>query len=352
MAEQRNRILVLDGLRGLAILLVFLFHGYYIWEKNYPFGGLYKDNILVKYGDLGVQLFFLISGFVILMSMEKTPGFIQFIKNRWVRLFPSMLICSVIIYITAGFFSERPLGIPELKSLLPGILFVDEGLLERVFKTDFPVLESSFWSLYIEVKFYVIFGALYYLFKRNLALLGIFIIYLVAVSYQILEFHHLLPLELLKFKAYIGNFVYFGWFVSGALIYIYYKERDKRYLYAFVIATICAMFYMYRLQDMTRNLYLMMLVLIFVGALFWDKMERFFSMRLFTFIGFVSYPVYLLHENMMISWMVKIDKHIPVPYWLLPIISFSLVIPIAYLVAKYLEPPIQKKLKVLLKNIK
>lgn len=96
----------------------------------------------------------------------------------------------------------------------------------------------------------------------------------------------------------------------------------------------------------------MILVLIFVGALFWDKMERFFSMRLFTFIGFVSYPVYLLHENMMISWMVKIDEHIPVPYWLLPIISFSLVIPIAYLVAKYLEPPIQKKLKVLLKNIK
>ena len=144
MSVQKNRILVLDGLRGLAILLVFLFHGYYIWDKTYPFGDLFKDNILVRYGDLGVQLFFLISGFVILMSLEKTSGFIKFIKNRWIRLFPSMLICSVIIFITAGFFYERPLGIPGWKSLLPGILFVDEGLLERIFKTDFAVLESSF----------------------------------------------------------------------------------------------------------------------------------------------------------------------------------------------------------------
>jgi len=347
--QKNNRILVLDGLRGLAILLVFLFHGYYIGVENYPFGDLYKDNILVKYGDLGVQLFFLISGFVILMSMEKTPNFIKFIKNRWIRLFPSMLICSVIIFTTARFFYERPLGIPGWKSLLPGILFVDEGLLERIFKTDFPVLESSFWSLYIEVKFYAIFGVLYYMLNRNLALLGIFIIYLVAVSYQILEFHHLLPSGLLQFKAYIGNFVYFGWFVSGALIYIYYKDRDKRYLYAFIVATVCAMFYMYRLQDSVRNVYLVILILIFVGALFWKPMEKFFSMRLFTFIGFISYPVYLLHENIMVSLMVKINNHIQIPYWILPIVSFSLVLPIAYLVAEYIEPPIQKKLKAILK---
>lgn len=342
--QKNNRILVLDGLRGFAILLVFLFHGYYIWSKRYPFGVLYKDNILVKYGDLGVQLFFLISGFVILMSLEKTSGFLIFLKKRWIRLFPSMLVCSIIIYITAGFFYERPLGIPGLKSLLPGILFVDEGLLEKIFKTDFPVLESSFWSLYIEVKFYVIFGTLYYLFKRNIALLGIFIIYIIAVAYQILEFHKLLPLSLLPFKAYIGNFVYFGWFVSGALIYIYYTERNKKYLIAFFIATFCAMFYMYKLQDATRNMYLLVIIFIFVGSLFWKPLERFFSMRIFTFIGFLSYPLYLLHENMMVSVMIKISKHVAIPYVILPIISFSFVIPIAYIVATYLEPYIQKKI--------
>ncbi|UFH33903.1 acyltransferase [Chryseobacterium sp. C-71] len=345
MSDQKNnRILVLDGLRGFAIFLVFLFHGYYIWSKHYPFGDLYKDNILVKYGDLGVQLFFLISGFVILMSMEKTTGFIKFIKKRWVRLFPSMIICSVIIYATAGFFSERPLGIPELKSLIPGVLFIDEGVLERVFKTDFPVLESSFWSLYIEVKFYVIFGLLYYWFKRKIALLGIFVIYLLAVTYQILEFHQLLPLYLLKFKAYIGNFVYFGWFVAGALIYIYYQERKKKYLVAFIVATICAMFYMYKLQDFVRNVYLMILVFIFVGSLFWKPMERLFSMKFFTFIGFISYPVYLLHENMMVAMMVKLNDYIGLPYAVLPIFSFAFVIPIAYVVAAYLEPILQKYL--------
>lgn len=350
MSDQKNnRILVLDGLRGLAIFLVFLFHGYYIWSKHYPFGGLYKENVLVKYGDLGVQLFFLISGFVILMSMEKTSGFIKFIKKRWIRLFPSMIICSVIIFSTAGFFYERPLGNPQLKSLLPGLIFVDEGLLEVVFKTDFPVLESSFWSLYIEIKFYLIFGVLYYLFKRNIALLGIFIIYLVAVIYQILEFHDILPVCLLKFKAYIGNFVYFGWFVSGALIYIYYKEREKKYLVAFLVATICALFYMYKLQDFVRNIYLIILVLVFVGSLFWKPMERFFSMKIFTFIGFISYPLYLLHENMMVAMMVKLNGYFEIPYAVLPLVSFAFVIPIAYLVTKYLEPILQRQLSKVIK---
>lgn len=350
MSDQKNnRILVLDGLRGFAILLVFLFHGYYIWSTHYPFGDLYKNNILVKYGDLGVQLFFLISGFVILMSMEKTSNFFSFAKKRWVRLFPSMMVCSLIIYATANVFHERPLGIPELKSLIPGILFVDEGLLEKIFNTEFPMLESSFWSLYIEVKFYAIFGALYYLFNRNVALLGIFFIYLIAVVYQILEFHQLLPSELLKFKAYIGNFVYFGWFVSGALIYIYYKGREKKYLIAFLIAIICSMFYMYKLQDFVRNLYLLALILIFVGSLFWKPLQRLFSMKIFTFMGFISYPVYLLHENMMVSMIIKFNKYDKIPYALLPIISFAFVIPVAYFVASYLEPYIQKKLAGFLK---
>lgn len=346
MSEQKNnRIQVIDGLRGLAILLVFLYHGYYIWSKHYPFGELYKNTVLVKYGDLGVQLFFLISGFVILMSLERTESFWKFIKNRWIRLFPGMLICSLIIYITAVFFYERPLGIPQLKSLLPGVLFIDEGFLEKVLKIDFPILESSFWSLYVEVKFYVIFGLLYYFFKRNIALLGLFVIYIIAVGYQILDFHHLLPQYLLKFKAYIGNFVYFGWFVSGALAYLYYKNRKKSFLLAFIVATICAMFYMYKLQDMTRNIYLLILILIFLGSLFWRPLNSFFSMKFFKFIGFISYPLYLLHENMMISWMIKINNYFQLPYFILPIIAFSLVIPIAYLVSAFIEPYFQRNLK-------
>ncbi|WP_295199678.1 acyltransferase [uncultured Chryseobacterium sp.] len=345
MPDKRTRIEVLDGLRGLAILLVFLFHGYYIWDAYYPFGKLYADNLLFKYGSLGVQLFFLISGFVILMSVEKTPGFWTFIKNRWLRLFPGMLICSLIIYLTGSFFYERPFGIPELKSLLPGITFINNSILERIFNTDFPVLELSFWSLYVEVKFYVIFGALYFIFNRNAALTGIFILYVSAACMQILIVHQVFA-ESAAMKVYIGSFIHFGWFVAGALTYIYYTYREKIYLYLLIISIVCSMLYAYKFHDPVLYVYLIILIMVFLGSLFWAPLGILFKSRFFRFVGFISYPLYLLHENMLIASVIKLHRYIPsIPYAFLPIFSFVFIGALAYTVARFIEPALQRVLK-------
>ncbi|MCD1115784.1 acyltransferase family protein [Chryseobacterium turcicum] len=335
---KKERILVLDGLRGLAILLVFLFHGYYVWDIFYPYKKMFSENIVFKYGSLGVQLFFLISGFVILMSVEKTSGFVKFIKNRWLRLFPSMLICSVFIYLTAGFFHERPFGIPELKSLLPGVLFINNGVLEKIVGTNFPVLELSFWSLYVEVKFYIIFGALFFAFNRRVALIGIFLLYISALVLQILCFHELL-FENTWIKMYVGTFIHFGWFVVGALTYIYYYHRDRKYLFIILFVWMCSLCYGYKFQDLMLLIYLIALNLIFFGALFWKRLNLLFSNRFFQFIGFISYPLYLLHENMLISLIIKIHNQYPeIPPLLLPVFSFVFIGFLAYIIAKYLEP--------------
>ena len=53
-----NRIQFLDGLRGIAILLVICFHSYTRWPKFVPYGHQFSDFYLFKYGYLGVQLFF------------------------------------------------------------------------------------------------------------------------------------------------------------------------------------------------------------------------------------------------------------------------------------------------------
>ena len=345
MAASKKRILVLDGLRGLAILLVLLFHGYSVWSAYYPYKRQFSEIILFKYGSLGVQLFFLISGFVILMSVEKTTNYWKFLKKRWIRLFPSMLICSLLVYLTANFFYERPFGIPELKSLLPGITFINNGILEMIFKTDFPVLELSFWSLYVEVKFYIIFGALYFMFNRKIALLGIFLLYLSACILQIFIFHNLIH-ESGLLKTYIGSFIHFGWFVAGALTYMYYQKPDKKTLLAIIFTVLCSLFYAYKFQDLTLLIYLIVVTLVFFAALFWEKFGAIFCTRFFTFIGFISYPLYLLHENMLIASIIKIHKYLPqIPYFLLPILSSIFIIAIAYIVAKYLEPILQKQLK-------
>lgn len=344
-APKKERILVLDGLRGLAILLVLLFHGYYIWFDYYPYKKLYAENILFKYGSLGVQLFFLISGFVILMSVERTDRFWKFLKNRWIRLFPSMLICSLIVYSTAHFFHERPFGIPPLKSILPGITFINNSILEKVFSTDLPVLELSFWSLFVEVKFYIIFGALYFWFSRNVALGGIFLIYLSALALQLLCLGNILH-ETSWMKIYIGSFIHFGWFAAGALTYIYFYNREKKYLWMLIFTTVCSLLYVIKFQDPVMLVYLVVLSLIFYCALFYKSFGRIFSTRFFKFIGFISYPLYLLHENMLVALIIKLHHYFDgIPYFLLPLISCIFIGGLAGLVAYFIEPAFQKLLK-------
>ena len=67
-----SRLAELDTLRGIAAIMVLLLH----------FG-------IFKYGGAGVDLFFIISGFVIFMSIERSRNLKAFWRSRFVRLYPS-----------------------------------------------------------------------------------------------------------------------------------------------------------------------------------------------------------------------------------------------------------------------
>ena len=89
----------LDGLRGLAILMVVVFHFNLSFLSILSPPHFFHETIkITQYGASGVNLFFLISGFVISNSLEKNNNLI-FLKKRWLRLFPSMLAATIIILI-------------------------------------------------------------------------------------------------------------------------------------------------------------------------------------------------------------------------------------------------------------
>ena len=70
----QTRVSHLDGLRGLAILLVIGFHAYARWGNTLPYGTTFANVPLFSIGSRGVQLFFLISGFVIFWTLDKTSA--------------------------------------------------------------------------------------------------------------------------------------------------------------------------------------------------------------------------------------------------------------------------------------
>ena len=93
-----KRIDYLDAIRGIAVWLVVLYHAYARYE-HFPYGFEYASFPFLKYGYLGVELFFLISGFVILMTLERSRSFINFLYKRWLRLFPAMAIVTLLFYV-------------------------------------------------------------------------------------------------------------------------------------------------------------------------------------------------------------------------------------------------------------
>ncbi|MFF5259090.1 acyltransferase family protein [Actinomadura viridis] len=150
---RHDRLRELDLLRFAAALAVVLFHftgfkGAGPWPEPSLelFPGL---GMITRYGYLGVDLFFMISGFVILMSAwGRSPG--EFGVSRLVRLMPAYwagVLLALAVYAVFGLGNGAPgLIVPNL-TMLQGGLGVKN-------------VDAVFWTLWVETHFYVLIAVL------------------------------------------------------------------------------------------------------------------------------------------------------------------------------------------------
>ncbi|WP_143354571.1 acyltransferase family protein, partial [Erwinia amylovora] len=94
-----------QALRGIAALSVMLFH--FRWNIDAQIPG--RGDELFGWGATGVDLFFLISGFVITLSVAKAPqgisGALTFLKKRALRILPAYYIILIISFFLTGAMS-------------------------------------------------------------------------------------------------------------------------------------------------------------------------------------------------------------------------------------------------------
>lgn len=343
----KSRIDSLDGLRGLAILLVLFFHTYSRWSDYMPWASVHKDFYVFKFGFLGVQLFFLISGFVIYMTLERCSSLTQFMFRRWLRLFPAMLIGTMLIYLTSFFLVERPNGQIEFLNLLPGLLFIDNDVINATQNlVDIEPIEGAFWSLFVEVKFYLLFGTLYF-YNRRTALRNLVAIFLGAFTYVAagkMSPDLALPLiDQILFN--MLSLQYFGWFCVGSLLYRAYVDNSKLLALASTLMMIPTVLIMYG-KGLPIVSACGLVYIAFYLALNNRVVSAVFASRLFVFLGFISYPLYLIHENAMVAMTIKTHHHAPyLPDLLTPWPGIAVIVLASYLIAKYLEPFLREGLK-------
>ena len=146
------RLRALDALRGLAALAVVLFHYTYGYEDQIGPHTAALPSFTV--GHLGVELFFIVSGFVIARTLERTGTVAQFALQRVARLYPAFLACSVLTLGVIAFGGVNPLGVGP-SDAVAGLTMLSR-LLGR------PPIDPSTWTLTYEIAFYALIGAAYF----------------------------------------------------------------------------------------------------------------------------------------------------------------------------------------------
>jgi peptidoglycan/LPS O-acetylase OafA/YrhL len=155
-APGRGRLAALDGLRCVAALMVVMYH--YVgrdqaWDAapSEVFPALYLP---ASYGWLGVQLFFLISGFVICMS-AMGRGVADFFTARVVRLFPAYWVA---VLATTAVVAVWP-AVRHARS--PSNVLLNLTMLQE--PLGIAHVDGVYWTLWVELRFYLLFAIVVWL---------------------------------------------------------------------------------------------------------------------------------------------------------------------------------------------
>ena len=343
-----DRIAYLDGLRGIAILWVAGYHLLARWSTLFPFGDAHSGFLLAKHGWLGVNLFFMISGYVIFLTLERCRSFPEFLLRRWLRLFPAMLVVSAFVWATLPLLPERPLPPPGPWDFVPGLLLVAPGWINAVAGTHLLVAEGTFWSLFVEIEFYVFFGALWFLLGRRAALWGMVAVFAVAVAAKVgNHYRPVEPFATLKSLAIdLLSLQYAGWFLLGALVKHLQRGASALLVAALLALAVVDIAYAQLWRPPGSVAAAVACVGVFCLAPLVPRLRRILSAKPLLAMGFLSYPFYLVHEGMSVAIARKLFRHFPAIPSLLPAgIAFLCAASVAWCIARYAEPPLRRLLQ-------
>ncbi|MFC5718579.1 acyltransferase family protein [Streptomyces gamaensis] len=342
-----GRLYLLDGLRLVAALVVVAFH--YVGRDNGGTGFTYAwgkptsevfpaAQPIAAYGWLGVQLFFIISGFVICRSCwGRTVR--QFAISRFLRMYPAywfgVLLTSSILLLTGVFTWDSPTRSRILANL-------------TMFQSPMGMynVDGVYWTLWAEMRFYLLFAivtAFGLTYRRVLAFCGGW-----------------LALSLVAPKTDNTLIQMFGmpdaspFFVAGIVMYLMHRFRPTLVLWLLLGATWLLAWdqlpglmagmqgYIGHRQSQIAAL---IIVSVFYAVVLTIALAR-RTPRLGTWItsaGALTYPLYLLHQE--IGWQVIHRLHDTLPPWVLVVLLVSAMLVAAWLVHRLIERPVATALK-------
>jgi peptidoglycan/LPS O-acetylase OafA/YrhL len=334
MKPQSSRLLELDALRGIAALAVVFDH----ITLNRPQG---KDFWV--YGLTGVDLFFMISGFVIFMSLEHIKNAKEFIIRRVTRLYPAYWVCLSITTLLLIAFNVEDLGRISLIRYLGNVTMFQMYLGQ-------PHIDPAYWTLTVELCFYLIMLAIYKLGKtekiENLGFFGLIILFAYS-SY--LKWHAPSELHLTALHSGLSIIYCFPLFFSGVIYYRMLMRKPTLKHYFLLIFCLITKWNFgiidYRLYLINPHIYYFILIFFnLVFLLFINGKLKFLVNPASLFFGRISYPLYLINSVVSIlilmPWLTKYMN-----FWLSAFITLAILVSFAYIITAFVEKPMQQSVR-------
>ncbi len=325
--DSSARLGVLDGLRGIAVLLVLWYH---IWQISWLPAPLPSLQFIPETGFIGVDLFFFLSGFVIVypfikaqQAQRSAPTWGHFYYRRAIKILPSYIL-SIVVLVAIGYAHFSSLS-EALRAIVTHLLFIHTW-----WSDTYGAINGVLWTLAVEVEFYAVFPLLWWFFRRN-AWLSVAMLVAISMSFRAYAqgccLHTSAPRLINNLPGYLDVFA-FG--MLAAYLYVRMQnvaEKRGAQVLATTLAGVAIAVAAFDLQHLWavrtlpdwpttwevyhRTLTAAAFYVIALGSLMGVTMwRRALANPILLFFGAISYNLYLYHQalaRLLLQW------HIP-PY--------------------------------------
>lgn len=297
----------IDGLRAIAVMLVVFFHAGFSWM-----GG----------GFVGVDVFFVISGFLITGNIiqqkdNQTFSYLKFYKKRAARLLPALFVV-ITLSLIAAFFIISPADIERFgKSSLFASLslsniffYIESGYFDSSSEYK-PLLHT--WSLAVEEQFYIfwpaLLGVLYVMGGKKVTMWGVAVLSLgsLVASISLSKENPDSVFYLMQYRIY-----QFG---IGALVALtaLNKKQDKKSwvsFYGFAGIVLVATIVDAKSSILVTALLPAILTAVFIVGSESIRARLVFASAIPVWLGVRSYSIYLTHWPIMVFWKLATDMEL------------------------------------------
>jgi peptidoglycan/LPS O-acetylase OafA/YrhL len=325
-----RRIGELDALRGIAAIAVILFHFTSGITKNWTFH-LYDPPLEFPYGGTGVDLFFMISGFVIFMTLDRAKSAASFAVGRFSRLFPTFWACAAItLLVTANY------GLPGME-VTPRDALWNIPMMPRFARAQ--MIDGAYWSLEFELLFYIAMLVLHQLGAFKKLTIPVLLLWLgaAAVAHAVLSYGQ--PESLLyrltgKIKA-VTSLDYIHLFGVGMILYDAHRRRLWTVGHTLVLLACAALAYWKATFPLHFPLVVGFALLLHLATTGWLP---FLNAKPLVFLGAISYPLYLIHQNIGLVFLNALGS-VTESAWLRLGITITAMVVLAWLISVCIERP-------------